>query len=293
LALFLFISISIILNVVLITIFKLYNRFDIDNLAAITINYFTCYLTAAVYIGDLPTSFSTLTESWFYPAIILSVVFIAIFNLTAICTQQLGMAKTIVYQKMSLIAPALIGLTFYGEIFSWQKSAGILLAIGAVYCLSGLKPNSKSGKLLGNRYGIFGILVFLGSCLIDGSLYLLEAKQIVANADVNFVAHLFLFAGIFGALFIILKKTRHAQITIGTKEILGGIALGIPNFFTIYLIFKILDLGFEGSSFFPIQNVGILALATLTGILIFKERLSRLNIIGLVMALLTIILLSY
>ena len=264
-----------------------------DNLVAITINYFTCYITATIYIGDLPSSSSTLTASWFYPAIILSIVFIAIFNLTAICTQQLGMAKTIVYQKMSLIAPTLLGLAFFGEIFSWQKSLGILLAIGAVYCLSGLNPNKESGKLFTNRYEIFGILVFLGSCCIDGTLYLLEAKQIVANADVNFVAHLFLFAGIFGTLFIILKKSRKAPIIIGTKEIIGGIALGIPNFFTIYLIFKILDLGFEGSSFFPIQNVGILALATITGVLIFKERLSKLNIIGLAMALLTIILLSY
>jgi len=275
-----------------VIIFKLYDKFGVNNLPAIIINYFTCYITATLYTGTIPTNQNTLNEAWFIPAIFLSAVFILIFYLTAVCIQQLGMAKTIVYQKMSLIAPAILGLCFFGEFISFEKVTGIILAILAVYALSGLNPDKSSGKFFNSKYEAFGILVFLGSCCIDGTLYLLETTDTVTNADVNFVAHLFLFAGILGSLFLAFKYINGTKIPIRIKDVLGGIALGVPNFFTIYLIFRILNSGFDGSSFFPIQNVGILALATLTGILIFNEKLTRLNKMGLFLAFLTIILLS-
>lgn len=287
------ILISIVLNVVLITIFKLYKKYRVDTLSAIVVNYFTCYLTAWLVIGKFPFDSGVVSQPWLLYAIFLGALFVIIFNLTAITTQKLGIAKTVVYQKMSMIAPVILGLVIFNEIISSWKILGIVSSIIAIFLLSGIKKNSVGNKRPIRRTAeIYGIFTFLGSCIIDGMLFVLEEMSIVNNADIQFIAHLFIFAGFFGIILMGLKLYLGRKVKFGKKEILGGIALGIPNFFTIYFILKILDIGWDGSTFFPINNVGILALAAVVGIFLFKEKLSTSNKIGLGIAILSIYLLA-
>jgi uncharacterized membrane protein len=77
-----------------------------------------------------------------------------------------------------------------------------------------------------------------------------------------------------------------------SRHVIAGIVLGIPNFGSIYFILKMLEQGWEGSVFFPINNVGVILLSTAVALIIFKEQLSRLNIIGIVLAILGIVLIS-
>lgn len=287
------IIISIILNVVLITIFKLYKKYRVDTLSAIVVNYVTCYLTAWIVIGKFPFDKAIVHQPWFLFSIFLGALFVIIFNLTAITTQKLGIAKTVVYQKMSMIAPVILGLVIFKESISSLKILGIITSIVAIFLLSGIKSKRPNQKRTFRRTAeLYGIFTFLGSCIIDGMLYVLEEMSIVNNANIQFVAHLFLFAGIFGTILIGLKIYLGRTVKFRMKEIIAGVCLGIPNFFTIYLILKILDLGWDGSVFFPINNVGILALAAVVGIFLFRERLSKANMIGLATAVLSIYLLA-
>ena len=52
------IALSIALNVLLITIFKLYKKFRVYNLSAIVVNYFVCYITASLVMGRVATEFA-------------------------------------------------------------------------------------------------------------------------------------------------------------------------------------------------------------------------------------------
>ena len=287
------ILISIVLNVVLITIFKLYKKYKIDTLSAIVVNYITCYLTAWAVTGRFPYDHEIISRPWFLFAICLGALFVIIFNLTAITTQKLGIAKTVVYQKMSMIAPVILGIIIFNEYLDLWKISGIVCSIIAILFLSGIRFSADSSvqKLKGTAE-LYGVFTFLGSCIIDGMLFVLEEMNIVNNADIQFVAHLFLFAGFFGILFIALRYYLKRKIKFRIKEIIGGIALGIPNFFTIYLILKILDMGWDGSAFFPINNVGILALAAVVGIFFFREKLTNKNKLGLAFAIISIYLLA-
>ena len=72
-----------------------------------------------------------------------------------------------------------------------------------------------------------------------------------------------------------------------------GIALGIVNYGSIYFLLKALRVnGYESSSIFTIINVAIIALSTLMGLLIFKEKISKKNTIGIGLAIISIILIT-
>ena len=75
--------------------------------------------------------------------------------------------------------------------------------------------------------------------------------------------------------------------------ILGGIALGVPNFFSIYFLLRALQFeGLNSASIFTLNNVAIVMLTTLAGIVFFKEKLSLKNWMGIFLAVISILLIS-
>ncbi|MCJ7758281.1 MAG: EamA/RhaT family transporter, partial [Gillisia sp.] len=77
------------------------------------------------------------------------------------------------------------------------------------------------------------------------------------------------------------------------KNILGGIALGVPNFFSIYfLVMALRSEGFESTSIFTINNVAIVLVSTFLGIGLFRERLIPKNWIGIALAIISILLVA-
>ena len=103
-------------------------------------------------------------------------------------------------------------------------------------------------------------------------------------------------AAIFGCAFLIglitLIVKRDFKIT--GKTILGGIALGIPNFYSIVFLLKALQpehIG-DSSTVFPINNVAIVMLTTIFGIVFFKEKLILKNWIGIGIAIISIVMIA-
>ena len=59
-----------------------------------------------------------------------------------------------------------------------------------------------------------------------------------------------------------------------TRDLVGGVALGIPNFFSIHLILVALDEGLDASTVFPVLNVSTIALSALLALVLFGQRLT-------------------
>ncbi|RXG23965.1 EamA-like transporter family protein [Leeuwenhoekiella polynyae] len=90
-------------------------------------------------------------------------------------------------------------------------------------------------------------------------------------------------------IFQLIKGSQKIQL----KNIIGGIALGVPNYFSIYFLVRALrHPSLESSTVFTLNNLGIVMVATLIGILFFKEKLSAKNWIGIGFAILSIILIT-
>ena len=264
----------IVLNAFIGVIFKLFDKYKIDNLQAIVINYFVCVATAAAVNGGSPIPHDLTTQPWFYYAFGLGFIFIIVFNLMALTVQNFGVVVATIFQKMSLIAPTMIAIIVYSEPAGIVKWFGILCSILSIILLSYQKSEKTDQKDTSALLWLFPISTFVGSCLIDSALYLIEKQNLAQNGDIGFVASLFLFAGVNGLLILIFQAFRK-KVTWQWKNLVGGIALGIPNFFSIYLLLLALQQGWGGSIVFPVNNVGILVVAAIFGLVIFHEKLTK------------------
>ena len=240
------------------------------------------------YHGDLVVS-EIPHEPWFWGTLALGFLFIAVFNLMAATAQKVGVSVASVATKMSLVIPVLFGVLVYNEELSLLKIVGILLALAAVYFASAKEKSiavEKSSLLL-------PIMVFLGSGIIDTSIKYIQEVHIGEDDYPIFSATVFAAAATIGILFILIKSIK-MPLKVNFKNVLGGIALGIPNYFSIYFLLKALQNDtLNSASVFTINNVAIVMFSTLLGILLFKERISVKNWGGITLAVVSIILVVF
>lgn len=284
-----YLLLSILASTLIFVIFKAFEKYNINILHAIITNYLVagaCGLighSKPINITEIPT------YPWFYYTIALGALFIIIFNLMAKTTQQSGLSVVSVATKMSVVIPVLFSLIYYKESLGIYKGIGILLALVAVYLAS---VKVKDGLKVKFKHLLFPILVFLGSGVIDTSLKFLEEK-FVNQEDVSlFSATIFTAAFSIGIIVLVFQKIQ-GRFVFNFKNVIAGIILGVPNYFSIYLLVKALrsDL-LDSSGIFTVNNVGIVMLSTFIGIAVFKERLLVKNWIGMALAVLGIILLA-
>lgn len=284
-----YLILSVAASSLIFVIFKLFTRFKINTLHAIIINYFTAS-TCGLLLYTGSTSITSIPDQhWFIGTVALGLVFILVFNLMALTTQRSGLSVVSVATKMSVVIPILFGVFYYREALGFLKVMGIIIALIAVY-LASIK--SKEGITLKKSDLIFPILVFLGSGVIDTSLKFMEEQYVSENDVPIFSATIFGAAGCIGILVILFQIARKHFI-FEPKNILAGICLGIPNYFSIFFLVKALrNDAFDSSTLFTMNNVGVVMISTFLGILLFKEKLLTKNWIGIILAVVSIILVS-
>ncbi len=265
-------------------LFKLFGKYKVNTLQAIAINYVTaCICGFLLNDGQIRLSEIVHTD-WFIAALVLGFLFIAVFNIMALTAQKNGLSVASVASKMSVIIPVVFGIYVYNESIGVQKIIGITLALLAVY-LTSVKP--KDNAVL-NRSIYLPIMLFFGSGIIDTSV-----NHYAPDDDIPlFSATIFAIAGIIGFAILSFKSIKfkdHFKL----KSVPFGIALGVVNYCSMYFLLKALRVdGFESSSIFTINNVVIVAISTLIGLLLFKEQISNKNWLGISIALISIIIVT-
>ncbi|WP_081212387.1 EamA family transporter [Salegentibacter sediminis] len=285
-----YLLLSILSSTIIFVVFKLYQKYEVNTLQAIIVNYFiACTVGFVGYIESTQDLIRIPSETWFPGSLFLGGLFIGVFYLAAITTQRSGMAVVSIASKMSVALPVFFGIFIYNETTGFLKLLGIVLTLAAVY-LSSIKK--KEGLKIKKKNLIFPFLVFLGSGIIDTSLNFLE-NFYVSETDVGlFSTSIFAVAGLIGTLIIIIQGIS-GKLKLSWKSLAGGIALGIPNYFSIYfLVMALRSPQFENSVLFTMNHVGIVLASTLIGIIFFKEVLLRKNWIGLVLAIISILLVA-
>ena len=281
-------GLSVLFSSLIFVIFKLFKGYNIQTLYAIITNYVVaCIVGLLFYQGDV-TLADIPEKPWFLGTFALGFLFILVFNLMAKTSQQIGVSVASVATKMSFVIPVVLGIYLYKESLSMGKIIGIVLAVAAVY-FSSLKEkdNTFNKKML-----LLPLLVFLGSGLIDVSLKYAEANYISPTEFSLFSATVFASAGSIGIVFIIVRALKQ-PLKINFKNVIGGIILGVPNFFSIYFLLRALKTeGLNSATIFTINNVAIVMFSTLLGILLFKEKLSLKNWGGIVLAIISILLVA-
>lgn len=280
---------SILSSTMIFVVFKLFSRFNISTFQALTFNYVTACI-CGIILQENSIKFSEVQQfEWFPFALGLGGLFILVFNLMAITTQRSGLSVVSVATKMSVVIPILFGLLYYKESLGFFKIIGIILALFAVY-LASIK--TKDGIKIKLSNFIFPVLVFLGSGTIDTTIKYLEGEFIAKNDIPIFSATIYAMAGLIGFAILIFQLVK-GDFKFEFKNLIGGIALGVPNYFSVYFLVEALRSDIlESSGVFTVNNVAIVMTSTMLGISLFKEKLLRKNWIGIGLAVLSILFIA-
>ena len=269
-------------------IFKMFDRYRVNTLNAIVVNYWVA-ATLSILLDSSGISLKKAPlEPWFFQAIMMGFLFITLFNIIAKSTQNIGVSVTTVANKMSLIMPVMFSIIVLHDAVNVVKVIGIILALLAVY----LTTKSDNRSAVDKRFIIYPFIVFIGSGIIDTLFKYNDEFTLGENGLEPFVSWIFITSSFLGLIVLIYKYVREKSLP-DRNSIVAGFILGFPNYFSIYFLLKSLNIGMEGSVVIPLNNISIVAVSALSGIFIFREKGTRSNIIGLLLAIIAIGLLAF
>ena len=281
-------ALAIVFSSCIFVIFKLFDQYKIDVFQAIVFNYFTAFLCGILLYGNEWNPIALKDITWFYYAIVAAILFISLFILMGLSSQKNGVAITSVAVKMSMAASVFGMIFLYNESVSSLKILGILFAFAGVVLVSWQSKDANENQKK-SLWMLFAL--FFGSGILDLVLNYVQNNELKVLTPSLFSAFGFGMAGIIG-LVVFLFQLQQKKARFALKNVFGGIALGIPNYFSIYLLIKSYkDTGWADSTVLAIINVSIVCIAALTGFLIFKEKLNLTKGLGIVASLLAIMML--
>jgi len=269
-------------------IFKLSDRFKINTFNIIVINYIVAALLG-YSINQSPLSPNQIfSGNWLYLAVLIGILFIIMFYFIGLSSQKAGISVTTVASKMSVIIPIAFSIAYYNESIGFLKISGIIIAIIAVI-LTVYKGKIESKS---NQNILLPIILFVGLGIGDSLVKFAQQEFVSNELSSIFTAILFTISGIIGILASFFSKTTLRNFK-DYRVYLVGILLGITNFGSIYFLINALNSKILDSSvIFGINNIGIVALSIFIGFIIFKEKLSLINWIGIMLSLGALIILS-
>ncbi len=280
---------SVLLTGFIFLVFKGFEKYEIDNLQAIIVNYVVAF-SIGFMLSKSDVRFQEIPDqSWFLGVIFLGVLFVSVFNLLALTTQKYGFSIVSVASKMSLVIPVLFAVYMYGDVLDTAKIIGLLFALLAVYFIT--KKKSKQQKF-DRKHIYFPLLLFIGAGVLDTLLKYIETTYVSTSEFELYTASIFMMAGGFGLFFLMIKQFfLKRRKPLSFKTIIAGIALGVPNYFSVYYLLKALKTqGISSAAVFTVNNVAVVLLATIIGVLFFKEQLSKTNWLGALLAIVALLL---
>jgi len=284
-----YLVLSIVCSTSIFLIFRQFSRYEIDNFQAIVFNYLTAALIG-FSLSEADYGFSDDgSNTWIWVAVLMGILFISMFNVIAITTQEIGVAVASVAAKVSLIIPVLIAVPLYGDEMPWVKVVGITLALLSVF----LTFYARDERLKSGRLWFLPVILFIGTGLLDTLLKFTQSVLLNKEQFNMFSSILFAVAGGIGLIVaLIMMISTHRKFRL--KNVLAGVVLGVPNYGSIYFLLQTFEhSNMESSVIFPINNMGIVALSALAAYILFSEKLSRLNWAGIGISILAIGVISF
>ncbi len=287
---------SIVFTSYLTLSFKVLERFRIPAFQAIVFNYITCVVTGSFVHGRFPINSGSVNEPWFKWALMMGAIFIMLFNLVAFTTQKIGVAVSSVANKLSLVIPFAFSLYLYNESSTWIKIAGIIIALVAVFltCLPPKTNHNYTQKQLSTfLLVLLPTILFLGSGLLDTLVKYVEQTYLNDSNNNAYLISSFATAASIGLLILIILIATGKQ-KFDWRSITAGIIIGVPNYFSIWCLVHVLK-EYQGrsSAIIPINNMGIVLLSSVVAWLLFRERLSATNWMGIILSLVAIALIAF
>ena len=272
-------------------LFKIFQKKGIDSLQAIFFNYLTAFILGLLFSLHGQLVVNPVKASWFPSVIVLGFIFMAGMILLSDSTRRVGVAISTVCSRASMVIPIIVSyLVIEGSVRpKWLPICLVLIAMTLTIWTG--KPDD--GRKYTLRDILAPLIVFMTFGASNSFLKVIQHNVTVAdatqpehilNSELSLVtASVFFIAMLLSSYSFFKKGSDGHRTTISLKNVLGGVALGSVNYFctyTLMLSMKTID----SSLLFPIHNIGIVAIGAIVGWLAFHEKLRPHQILGIVLA---------
>lgn len=270
-----YLTIAVLCSVAVSVLLKILRQKDIDIRQTIVAGYPVAFLLTWVLLKPDVSNMSALSDAWGI-IIALGILLPAVFVILGHTISVVGMVATDAAQRLSLIIPIAAAFLLFGEVITSARIFGLLLGFLALGALV-YRPQDTSVHTQARRAPLWLFGVWLGYGVID-ILFKQVAKQGAAFPLTLFVT--FGLAGVLLLVYLLVMRVRWQGNAIGAGLLLGALNMG--NIYAYVRAHQVLS--DSPSIVFTGMNVGVIALATLIGVGVFKERLNRVNMVGLLLA---------
>ena len=204
----------------------------------------------------------------------------ALSNLFKMLSLSTGpMNITLLVTTSSMIIPTMSGI-FFGETFSLAKLCIVLLLIGFIYLSVSKQKHTKASK----KWLLFCILAFL----FQGAIGVIQKIHQTSTYKTEVSGFLFI-AFVCAILFCVFRsRGSEAKISLDKKAVLIGLICGGCTFGMNYINLKLSGI-LPSQLFFPLINGSAIVLSSIASVIIFKERLSKKQAIGLIGGIISLI----
>lgn len=277
---------SILSSTGIYVLFKVRNQAKADLHGIILVNYFV-----AMLLGLINHNFNTFISvlqnaTWLPIAGLIGFLFVVMFFLIGNSTLKAGMVVTTLATRMSMVFPIFFSMFFFDEQVSLVRLLKIALTLLAVILAIYQKPD----KAIKRAAVFIPFILFVGSGSVDTLVKTAQHLFVPDNEIPIFSLVLFATSFVAALLALIVKKPQ--KTIFSRSSIQMGIGLGIANWGSLFFIMKALNYSrLDSSLVFGVNNLAIVSLSLILGYFVFSEKLSRVNIAGIILSVLSIILL--
>lgn len=262
-------------------IMRLSDRKVTGNIAMLTVNYLMCLIVSAGYAG-----FGSL-----FPAVeglpgallmgsINGLLYLGGFVLLQINVRRNGVVLSSTFMKLGLLVSIAVSVLFFHEVPDGLQVTGFALAVAAIILINFKR---ESGGAAGFKAGL--ILMLLAGGMGDAMAKIFEELGDPA-LEPQFLTYTFGVALILCTALMLSKK----QLP-GKWEVIFGLLIGVPNFFSAKFLLGALE-RIAAVIVYPVYSVATILVVSLTGVLVFKERLEKRQWIGMGLILIALVLLN-
>jgi drug/metabolite transporter (DMT)-like permease len=243
-------------------------------------NYLACSLLGAAYAGfrlAAPQEAGFSVILWL--GLISGVLYLAGLVAFQRNTGKHGIVLSSVFMKLGLLVPIVISVVFFKEMPTASQIAGFCIAIFAILLINLKKGDAHKGF----GFGLIAMLLFSGGADAMAKIFDMSAPQSLSA--------LYLFYTFGTAFLLCLVLVVRGKERPGFRELLYGTLIGVPNFFAAKFLLAALT-KLPAVVVYPSFSVGTMLLVTLTGVAVFRERLSKVQWIALAAILGALVLLN-
>ncbi|HEY1588144.1 MAG TPA: EamA/RhaT family transporter [Rhodanobacter sp.] len=277
-----YVLLSVVCSVLVSVLLKLARRFDIDIGQAIAWNYVVASALTALVLQPSLTVLRGSGAPW--PALVgLGVLLPTIFLALGASVRHAGIVRSDAAQRLSLLISLLAAFVLFGEQLSGLKMAAIVTGLLALLCM--VWRSERGSVDSGSAGWLYPLLVLVGFGTID----ILFKRVALAGVPLGASLQAMFALALAVAFALQLWRRLRGGTRFTVRSALAGVALGLANFGNILFYLRgHRALPQHPALVFASMNIGVVALGALVGVLVFRERLSRLNFVGVLLALLAI-----